>query len=173
MIPESVREDLRMAGCKPTMAALAKKFLSDPSFCTVLYWRLACYFAGDNVAGALVSKLVWRFNTLRSGCFLSPRAILGNGILLPHATGIVVGEGVTIDNGVTIFQNVTIGRRDSGAPSYPHVGSGTIIYSGACLIGGIKIGRYTVIGANAVVTSSAAENSVLVGVPARPLIKSL
>lgn len=171
MVSNSVREDLRIAGCQPTAAAFVKKFLSDPSFCTMMYWRLACNLERRGRFGALASKLIWRFNTLRSGCFLSPKAILGDGILLPHATGIVVGEGVIIGNRVTIFQNVTIGLRGLSASAYPRIGSGTVIYSGACLIGGINVGSFAVIGANAVVTSDVVENSVLVGVPARPLIK--
>ena len=49
--------------------------------------------------------------------------------------------------------------------------SGVTIASGACVLQGLTIGRGTFVGAGAVVTKSQPPGLVLVGVPARPLVR--
>jgi serine O-acetyltransferase len=111
---------------------------------------------------------------VRFACYLSPQAAIGKGLVLPHPTGVVIGDGVTIGNDVTIYQGVTIGasRMGEGALGlYPIIGDGVIIYAGAKIVGNIKIGARSIIGANAVVFENIPEDSVAVGVPARVVIK--
>jgi acetyltransferase-like isoleucine patch superfamily enzyme len=51
------------------------------------------------------------------------------------------------------------------------IGKGTWIGRGATVLGGVKLGNNTVVGTAAVVTKSFLTNTVLVGIPARPIIK--
>ena len=107
---------------------------------------------------------------IKFSCYLSPQAVVGEGLMLPHPTGIVIGDGVIIGDGVTIYQGVTIGASrvgDGVKGLYPVIGDGVIIYAGAKVIGSIKIGNRSVIGANSVVCENVPDDAVAVGIPAR------
>lgn len=96
------------------------------------------------------------------------------GLSLPHPVGIVIGQGVIIGEDVVVYQHVTLGgsrRGDWRANNYPTIGDGTVIFSGAVIIGKVNIGKNCVIGANAVVTKDIPDNATAVGVPARIVIK--
>jgi serine O-acetyltransferase len=77
-----------------------------------------------------------------------------------------------------VLQNVTIGMKrffdDEAAPdSYPDIGDDVTISSGAAILGGLRIGSGSLIGANAVVLSNIPDGRVAVGAPAKLLpIKS-
>jgi len=109
------------------------------------------------------------------GCYLSFKARISPDCKFIHPIGIVVGEGVTIESGCQIYQGVTFGAvnkdRDS-SNRYPYVGSGAIIYAGAKVLGGIRIGSHAVIGANSVVIRDVSDRAVVAGVPARSITKN-
>lgn len=117
------------------------------------------------VLGLILSRRLQR----KYGVFLPYTAEFDSTLILRHPTSIIIGEGVKIGQNVTIFQNVTLGRADTYASAYPSIGDNTIIYSGAVVIGDIKIGNNCTVAANAVVIKDIPDNSVAVGVPARVL----
>lgn len=82
---------------------------------------------------------------------ISPRATLGRGIVLDHATGIVIGETSVVGNNCSIFHNVTLGSttRHPGR-RHPNVGDGVLIGCGASLIGNVEIESDTVVKASKV-----------------------
>ncbi|HIJ70842.1 MAG TPA: hypothetical protein HPP87_05695 [Planctomycetes bacterium] len=103
---------------------------------------------------------------------MHPESRIGPGLQLPHPNGVVIGAGVTIGEGVTIYQQVALGGRGkvgfkADASDYPQIGSFVTIYAGAKIIGAIKIGPGSHIGANAVVLKDVPADSVAVGVPAK------
>ncbi len=119
--------------------------------------------------GKPMAKTINYAASLLSGCEISLYAKLGTCLYLPHAVGIVIGEGVTIGNNVTILQNVTLGRRHRNSGGGVNIQDGAFIGCGACILGDIQIGRNAVIGANAVVLNDVPEGARAVGVPARVL----
>jgi serine O-acetyltransferase len=68
------------------------------------------------------------------------------------------GSNVFIESGVVIGDN---------RGSSPVLGDNVFIGSGAKIIGNVKIGSFTFIGANAVVLKDVADGSTAVGVPAK------
>lgn len=52
---------------------------------------------------------------------------------------------------------------------YPQIGNNVIVYSGAVIVGPVKIGDNAVIGANAVVTQDVPAGAIAVGIPAKSL----
>jgi len=79
----------------------------------------------------------WRRRTLEAldepfDLIIIGGGITGCGILLDHATGVVIGETAVVGNDVSIMQSVTLGGtgKESG-DRHPKVGSGVLIGAGA------------------------------------------
>lgn len=83
---------------------------------------------------------------------------------MPHPNGIVIHPGASIGPNCLIFQQVTIGSRGPG--DVPIIGGHVDIGAGAKILGAIKIGHHSKVGANAVVLCDVPDNSVAVGIPA-------
>jgi serine O-acetyltransferase len=101
-----------------------------------------------------------------TGVEIHPGAILGSGLFIDHATGVVIGETAEVGDDVTIFHGVTLGGtgRDVGK-RHPTIGDRVVIGAGAKVLGPIKIGDDSRIGANSVVVKEVPSSSVVVGVP--------
>ena len=84
--------------------------------------------------------------------------------VFPHPQNIIIGSGSRIGHGCTIYQDVTIGQNRG---MYPVIGSEVIIYSGVKIIGPVNVGKGSIIGANAVVTTDIPENAIVGGIPAK------
>lgn len=98
---------------------------------------------------------------------IHPAARLGQGILLDHATGFVVGETAVIEDDVSILHAVTLGGtgKDKG-DRHPKVRRGVLIGAGAKILGNIEIGEGAKIGAGSVVLQPVAAHTTVAGVPA-------
>ncbi len=88
-------------------------------------------------------------------------------VILPHPIGIVIGKKVQLGEGCTIFQNVTIGTKGSSldGSAYPNIGKKVIVYPSAVIVGGIKIGDNSIIGAGTFVNKDIPERSIAFGNP--------
>lgn len=106
-------------------------------------------------------------------CFADYEMLCRQNVDFPHPIGIVIATNGEIGKNCVIYQNVTIGTKSKAVEkdinSYPKIGDNVIIYAGACVVGGIKIGNNVIIGANTVVTTDVPDNSLVVGNPARIL----
>jgi serine O-acetyltransferase len=109
------------------------------------------------------------------GCEISPYAHIGTNFRLMHPLGVVIGQDARIGNNVRIWQQVTLGSH--GKPgekwAYPVVEDNVKIFAGAKIIGNVRIGKNSVIGANAVVIKDVPPDSVAVGVPAKVIKKQV
>ena len=93
-----------------------------------------------------------------SGCILCVKANVGSFSICDRRT--MIGHDSVIDDYVTIHPGSIISGN-------VHVGTGTLIGSGATVIQGLNIGQESVIGAGATVITDIPANSVSVGVPAK------
>ncbi|MEZ9576860.1 MULTISPECIES: serine O-acetyltransferase [unclassified Vibrio] len=100
---------------------------------------------------------------------ISSRCQFGSNLMFKHPIGIVIGDGVKIGSNVTIYQNVTIGARRLGEGKvnlYPTLGNNITVYTGAVILGNVKIGNDCIIAANAVVLKDMPAGTIAKGVPA-------
>jgi serine O-acetyltransferase len=110
---------------------------------------------------------------LFTGVDIHPAAVLGQGVFIDHATGVVIGETAEVGDDVTIYQGVTLGGTSlERVKRHPTVGNRVTIGAGAKVLGAITIGDDSRIGANAVVVKSVPPNSVVVGVPGQIIARS-
>lgn len=99
---------------------------------------------------------------------IHPAARIGHGIMLDHATGIVIGETAVVENDVSILQSVTLGGTGkSGGDRHPKIREGVMIGAGAKILGNIEVGRGAKIGAGSVVLQPIPPHTTAAGVPAR------
>jgi serine O-acetyltransferase len=114
------------------------------------------------------------------GVDIHPGAIIGPGLLMDHATGIVIGETAIIGSNCLMYHGVTLGGtgkssdkssdkssgKSSGKSSdrrHPKIGDNVIIGCGASILGNIEIGSDSKIGADTIVLKSVKPNSIIVG----------
>lgn len=102
------------------------------------------------------------------GVDIHPAATIGFGIMLDHATGIVIGETTVIENDVSILQSVTLGGTGKTCGDrHPKIREGVMIGAGAKVLGNIEVGVGAKIGAGSVVLEAVPAHTTVAGVPAR------
>ena len=101
-------------------------------------------------------------------CDIHPRAEIGRGIFLDHATGLVVGETAVIEDDVSMLQDVTLGGtgKEDG-DRHPKIRHGVLIGAGAKILGNIEVGHCARVAAGSVVLKSVPNNVTVAGIPAR------
>jgi serine O-acetyltransferase len=99
---------------------------------------------------------------------IHPAAKVGCGIMLDHATGIVIGETAVVEDDVSILQDVTLGGtgKESG-DRHPKIREGVMIGAGAKVLGNIDVGKGAKIGSCSVVLLSVPPHTTVAGVPAK------
>ena len=102
------------------------------------------------------------------GVDIHPAARMGKGIMLDHATGLVIGETAVVGNNVSILQSVTLGGtgKDEG-DRHPKIGDGVLISAGAKILGNIRVGEGAKVGAGSVVLEDVPAHTTVAGVPAK------
>ncbi|MDR0779707.1 MAG: serine O-acetyltransferase [Pseudomonadales bacterium] len=98
---------------------------------------------------------------------IHPAARIGCGILVDHATGIVIGETCVLDDNISILQGVTLGGtgKDTG-DRHPKIRSGVLLSAGAIVLGNVVIGEGAKIAAGSVVLHDVEPHTTVAGVPA-------
>lgn len=140
-----------------------------------------------------VGTRIWAFAHVMKGAVVGERCNIGDHAFIE--TGAVLGNGVTIKNGVCIWEGITLedyvfvgpnavftndlwprsprnpvvsGRyADKGWLVSTRVAFGASIGANATILCGVKIGRYALIGAGAVVTKDVLAHALMLGSPAR------
>lgn len=101
---------------------------------------------------------------------IHPGARIGSGIMIDHATGVVIGETTVIEDNVSMLHSVTLGGSGcTKTDRHPKIRRGVLIGVGAKILGNIEIGEGAKIGAGSVVLEPVAPHTTVAGVPARPI----
>jgi len=99
---------------------------------------------------------------------IHPGARMGSGIMIDHATGLVIGETSVIGNNVSILHSVTLGGSGcKGGNRHPKIGDGVMISAGAKILGNISIGEGVKVGAGSLVLETVPPHVTVAGVPAK------
>jgi len=136
--------------------------------------------------GAIIGEntYIWHFCHLMPGARLGSNCILGQNVFVDN--NVEIGDGVKIQNNVSVYNGVKISDKVFIGPSVVFtnvinprsfierksefkptlIQEGATIGANSTIICGISIGRYSMIGAGAVVTRSVLPFSLVTGNPA-------
>ena len=104
------------------------------------------------------------------GVDMHPAAQIKGGVMIDHATGVVIGETSQIDENVSIFQGVTLGGRGTEeGDRHPKIKSGVSIYASSTILGNITIGKNSVVAAGSLVLKDVDSDTTVAGIPAKVL----
>src|SRR6201996_6742204 len=169
---EAIRRDIRAAKDR------------DPANPTTLQVIVA-YPGVHAIWGHRISRSLWNrgakaaargfaeLTRILTGVEIHPGATLGSGLFIDHATGVVIGETAEVGEDVKIYHGVTLGGsgRDT-VKRHPTIGDRVVIGAGAKVLGAIKVGDDSRIGANSVVVKEVPSSAVVVGVPGQVISRS-
>lgn len=99
---------------------------------------------------------------------IHPAAVIGRGIMIDHATGVVIGETAHVGDDTSILHGVTLGGsgKDSG-DRHPKIGRGVMIGAGAKILGNITVGNCSRVASGSVVLKDVPPERTVAGVPAK------
>lgn len=115
--------------------------------------------------------LAFHFQSIISemyGVDIHPAAKIGSGILIDHATSVVIGETAVVEDDVSILHEVTLGGTGKvTGDRHPKVRKGVLIGAGAKILGNIEVAEGAKIGAGSVVLHDVPAHTTVAGVPAK------
>ena len=140
-----------------------------------LYYKgflaLQCYRAAHqlwNQGRHSLALLLQHLCSVHFAVDIHPAARIGSGVMIDHATGVVIGETAVVENCVSIMQSVTLGGTGKVAGDrHPKIRSGVLIGPGAKILGNIEVGEGAMVAAASVVLKPVPEHAIVAGVPAK------
>jgi serine O-acetyltransferase len=155
-----IEKDLeRWTGRQTSGYTLFKDFIKImtfyPEFCSLFYYRIESEHF-------IVAHLLKYLCPGRTNLIIETPHI-GPGLFIQHGWSTGIGAK-SIGSNCWINQGVLIGYSEKN--ERPTIEDNVYIYAGAKVLGGITIGSYSKIGANAVVVKDVPKNCTVVGIPA-------
>ena len=159
----------------PAAKSILSIILTYPGVKAVFFYRIANFFYLAKFD--LVARIISQTTRFFTGVEIHPGATIGKNLFIDHGMGVVIGETSIIGNNVTIYHAVTLGGIAPSIESdlqrnekrHPTIGDDVVIGSGAQIIGPVVVGKGARIAANAVVVNDVADNTTMVGVPAKAI----
>jgi serine O-acetyltransferase len=116
--------------------------------------------------------LAYFFQNLVSQVFsvdIHPAAKIGSGILIDHATGVVIGETAVVGDNVSMLHGVTLGGSgiEHGCVRHPTIRSGVLLSAGAKVLGCIEVGEGAKVAAGSLVLENVPPHTTVAGIPAK------
>lgn len=130
--------------------------LINPCFHSVLLFRISNFIYRYKTP--IFPKIIWYINRLLFAVDIDYRASIGEGFVLVHGIGVVIGHQVSIGKGVKIYQGVTLGGCgkerviNNKIETQPQIGENCIIYTNTCVFGPVIIKDNTKIKAGQIIS---------------------
>src|SRR6201988_4043259 len=140
--------------------------LCYPGFHAILLHRVAHRLYRARVP--LLPRFISQVSRFLTGIEIHPGATIGRRFFIDHGMGVVIGETAEIGDDVLLYQGVTLGGTSvKKEKRHPTLEDHVMVSAGASVIGPVRIGEGSRIGAGAVVVTSAPPWSTIVGIPGK------
>lgn len=150
----------------PAAGSTLEVLLCYPGLHALWFYRLAHWLWGRKFR--VLGRLISHIGRLLTGIEIHPGATIGPGLVIDHGMAIVIGETAEIGANVLLYHNVTLGGVELiKGKRHPTLEDHVVVGAGAQILGPVRVGAYSRIGANAVVVKDVLPYSVVVGVPGR------
>lgn len=154
----------------PAAKSLLEIFFLYPGPRAILIHRVA--HALYSIRLYFIARFVADISRTITGIEIHPGAQIGRRLVIDHGVGCVIGETAIIGDDCIIFHGVTLGgTKFDRVKRHPTVGNHVMIGTGAKVLGPIKIGDRSKIGANAVVMNDLEPDSIIVAAKSELLAK--
>eukprot|EP00316_Scyphosphaera_apsteinii_P002267 CAMPEP_0119315522 /NCGR_PEP_ID=MMETSP1333-20130426/36207_1 /TAXON_ID=418940 /ORGANISM="Scyphosphaera apsteinii, Strain RCC1455" /LENGTH=303 /DNA_ID=CAMNT_0007320915 /DNA_START=148 /DNA_END=1059 /DNA_ORIENTATION=+ len=123
--------------------------------------------SGELTAESYAALLIQSRCSELFGVDIHPAATIGPGVMLDHATGIVIGSTAIIGSDIYCLHQVTLGATGKptfGAKRHPTVGNRCVLGAGSTVLGDITVGDDATIGAAAIITRDVPIGATVVGI---------
>ena len=165
-ISKATRADLQAIRDRdPASHGYSEPFLYFKGFHALQSYRVA-HWLWQQDRRSLAIHLQNRISEI-FGVDIHPAARIGTGILIDHATSVVIGETAVVEDNVSMLHEVTLGGTGKMiGDRHPKVRHGVLIGAGAKILGHLEIGAGAKIGAGSVVLDDVPPHRTVAGVPA-------
>ena len=156
----------RRTGSKRPFTAL-NALRVDPTLKFVTSFRIVKKYGKGSLLG-FVAYLAYKYYRKNYGLQIPLEVRLGRALLMPHFGGIVINSKARIGDNCTILHGVTIGNVTTGKRAgAPIIESRVYLGPDAVVVGGIVVGRGSVIAPGAFVNFDVPAGSLVIGNPGR------
>ncbi|GJL84452.1 MAG: serine acetyltransferase [Micavibrio sp.] len=152
----------------PACPTFFEVVFSYPGFHAIGFHKVSHFLWGLKLKG--LARFWAHIGRFLTGIEIHPGANIGKHLFIDHGMGVVIGETTVIGEDVTLYHGVTLGGKGgdtAGSKRHPTLDDGSVIGSGAQVLGDVEIGKRAKVGANSVVTSDVPPGCTVVGNPAR------
>lgn len=136
--------------------------------------RIANFLYGMRMP--FIPRLISQASRFFTGIEIHPGAKIGKRFFIDHGSGIVIGETSEIGDDVMMYHGVTLGGHGwwtdkKGGKRHPTIGNNVVLGVGSTILGPVKIGNNSKIGAKAVIINDVPENSTVVSELGKFIVK--
>lgn len=130
------------------------------------YLRL---YRSKNKLKKITGKILYNRFRKKNSCNIYPTIDVGRNIYIAHPTNITLGETTELGSNIMIYPGVQLVSNFAsdvydGDRRHPRIEDNCILCVNSIIIGGVTVGRNTIIAAGAIVTHDVPENTVVTGV---------
>jgi len=110
----------------------------------------------------VIPRMITELAHSETGIDIHPGADIGPHFTIDHGTGTIIGETCVIGSNVKLYQGVTLGAKSvepgmeeqaRGTQRHPIIEDNVVIYSNTTIVGRVRIGHDSIIGANEWITT--------------------
>lgn len=168
MFNKIIKDHERYGGKGFNIFGMVLRFLYYAGFRAVVFYRIGNWCRKHKLA--IIAMITECLMHHLCHCWISTFAEIGPGFLVAHVGGLVIGGKTTIGKNCDVRQNVTLGgnynRTDAEGRQFPILGDNVSLGAGAVVVGPVKVGSNSIVGANSVVTRDVPEKVIVRGNPA-------
>ena len=171
---EHIRADFKIIQERdPAARGWLEIMVCYPGFQALCIHRLSHSVWKSPIPMKLAARCLSQISRILTGVEIHPGARIGHSVFIDHGMGVVIGETAEIGNRCLLYQGVTLGGtgKESGK-RHPTLAENVVVGAGAKVLGAIKVGTNTRIGAGSVVVRNVDNDCTVVGIPGRVIHQS-